>query len=246
MGNPNFNEVIGTCKEFMSTKLEMKNINEPLLNAVAEGLGSAIYNPDASLVACSDKGETARIKTNFLIGALKLADSKELDAAIAAICKQMGTSNRKKFRIVFYYLLLKHFRLENQFLTAETSGANSLTSTTETTPSVISNIIGELAVPEKEDAPLLASINNSLGSHAETSTVNIHDDEEKHRIREHFLRGRLGLHHHHHDELNAAIHTVHEKMGPDGEKNRAAFYYHLTKHFGAEQAILNPVPSNLF
>ena len=48
----------------------------------------------------------------------------------------------------------------------------------------------------------------------------------------------MGLHHHDHAELEAAIDSVHKKMGPEAEKNRAAFYYFLTKHFGAEHAIL--------
>ena len=39
----NFTKVISTCKDFMSTKLGMTDINDPLLNAVAEGLGSYIY-----------------------------------------------------------------------------------------------------------------------------------------------------------------------------------------------------------
>ena len=119
MANSNFAEVISTCTDFMSTKLEMTNINEPLLVAIAEGLGPAIYHPDASLVACSDKSETDRVKTNFLIGTLQLADTKVLDEAISAVCKQMGQSNRKKYRVVFYYLLLQHFGLEAKYLKPE-------------------------------------------------------------------------------------------------------------------------------
>ena len=236
MGSLDFNEVMSTCKEFMSTKLEMKSINEPLLHAIGEGLGTAIYHPDASLVACSDKEETNRVKTDFLIGTLKLADSKELNTAIAAVCKQMGQSNRKKYRVVFYYLLLNHFGLENKFLT-------STTSTAPKTKKVVVPVPEAVTHTEEVHAPLLESIRQSLG---ETSPVNIHDEEDKHRIREHFLRGRLGLHHHSHEELNDAIHAVHVKMGNHAHKHRAEFYYHLTKHFGADQAILNPVPSNLF
>jgi hypothetical protein len=99
----------------MSTKLEMKKINENVLTEIATLLGPAIYDADASLVACSDKAETGRVKELFLIKELGLENSPKLDEAIQAVCKQMGTSNRKKFRVVFYYLLLQYFGLENKF-----------------------------------------------------------------------------------------------------------------------------------
>lgn len=260
----NFTEVISTCKHFMSTKLGMTNINDPLLNAVAEGLGSAIYHPDASLVACSDKEETGRVKTDFLIGTLKLANSKLLDDAITKVCKKMGASNRKKYRVVFYYLLLEHFGLENHFLPAVASAVvaapveqdiSAIDAAFEAQEVIKTALVSEaVSFPvthvevqkEEEHDHLLHTITQTLGSHAESSPVNMHDHEERHRIREHFLRGRLGLRHHDHAVLDAAIHAVHEKMGPEAEKNRAAFYYHLTKHFGAEHAITNSVPSNLF
>jgi hypothetical protein len=93
----------------------MKKINENVLTEIATLLGPSIYDADASLVACSDKSETGRVKELFLINELGLEDSPKLDEAIKAVCTQMGTSNRKKFRVVFYYLLLQYFGLENKF-----------------------------------------------------------------------------------------------------------------------------------
>jgi hypothetical protein len=85
--------------------------DESLLTAVAKGLGPSIYNQDSSLVAASDPEELERVKTNFLIGKLGLADGPELDAAIAETVATLKGINRK-LRVVFYYLLVKKFGKE--------------------------------------------------------------------------------------------------------------------------------------
>lgn len=89
--------------------------DEQLLTKVTKALGPSIYLPDASKVSCSDKEEKARVKNNFLIKKMELADSPELDAAIEGVCEQMGSSNRNKHRAVFHYLLVKKFGLESKF-----------------------------------------------------------------------------------------------------------------------------------
>ncbi len=85
------------------------SFNDESLAAVAKSLGPSIYNDDASTVSSSDKEELERVKNNFLIGKLELADSPALDAAIAAVVDQFGSSNRNKYRAVFYYLLAEKF-----------------------------------------------------------------------------------------------------------------------------------------
>ena len=85
--------------------------DESLLKAVAKGLGPSIYNQDSSLVAASDPEELERVKTNFLIGKLGLADGPELDAAIAETVATLKGINRK-LRVVVYYLLVKKFGKE--------------------------------------------------------------------------------------------------------------------------------------
>ncbi len=85
--------------------------DEALVTAVAKGLGPSIYNQDSSLVASSDQEELDRVKTNFLIGKLGLADGPELDAAIAETVATLKGVNRK-LRVVFYYLLVKKFGKE--------------------------------------------------------------------------------------------------------------------------------------
>ena len=83
-----------------------------LLDAVTKALGPLIYNEDSSRVSCSDQEELDRVKNNFLIGKLGMQDGPELDAAIKEVCEQMGSSNRNKYRAIFYYLLVKKFNKE--------------------------------------------------------------------------------------------------------------------------------------
>ena len=87
--------------------------DENLLKAVAKSLGPVIYNADASLVSTSDKTELDRVKENYLIKKLGLADGPELDAAIKAVAEQFGSANRDKHRAVFYYLLAVKFGKES-------------------------------------------------------------------------------------------------------------------------------------
>lgn len=88
-------------------------VSEELLTAVAKGLGPSIYNADASKVSASDPEELARVKNNFLIGKLGLADSPALDAAIDEVMEKMGKSNRNKYRAVVYALLVIKFGKED-------------------------------------------------------------------------------------------------------------------------------------
>lgn len=80
-----------------------------LLEKVAKGLGPALYNRDAESVSCSDSSELETVKKNFLMGKLGLSDGDELDAAIKEVCEKMGSSNRNKYRGIFYYLLVEKF-----------------------------------------------------------------------------------------------------------------------------------------
>jgi hypothetical protein len=90
-------------------------ISEELLTAVAKGLGPSIYNADASKVSASDPEELARVKNNFLIGKLGLADSPALDEAIDEVMEKMGKSNRNKYRAVVYALLVIKFGKESLY-----------------------------------------------------------------------------------------------------------------------------------
>lgn len=81
-----------------------------LLTAVTIGCGPSIYNKDAATVSAGDKKELERVKKNFLIKKLGLKDTPKLDEGIQAVIETYGRANRNKYRAVFYYLLVKHFR----------------------------------------------------------------------------------------------------------------------------------------
>ncbi len=86
-----------------------------LLTKVTIGCGPSIYNADASTVAASQPAELETVKNNFLIGKLGLADSADLDAAIAKCIEIYGKSERNKYRAVMYYMLTKHFGKESVY-----------------------------------------------------------------------------------------------------------------------------------
>ena len=98
-----FDEAIVTYQGELS-KLSI-SIDATLLTAVAKGLGPSIYNADSSKVSSADPEELARVKNNYLIGKLGLTDGPELDDAIKSVVDQLGSSNRNKYRAMFYALL---------------------------------------------------------------------------------------------------------------------------------------------
>lgn len=80
-----------------------------LLKKVVIGCGPAIYSDDAETVASSDPEELERIRRNFLIKKLGLADDAKLAEGMDAVIERYGRSNRNKYRAVVYYLLVDHF-----------------------------------------------------------------------------------------------------------------------------------------
>jgi hypothetical protein len=86
-----------------------------LLTKVTIGCGPAIYNADASTVAGSQASELETVKNNFLIKKLGLADGPQLMDAINAVIETYGKSERSKYRVVIYYMLVKHFGKEGVY-----------------------------------------------------------------------------------------------------------------------------------
>jgi hypothetical protein len=96
-------------EKYRSVLSELKvSYDDALLTKVAKGLGPSIYNADSSLVSGSDQTELDRVKTNFLIKKLGLADSPDLDKAVKDVATEMKAI-RMKPRAVFYYLLVIKF-----------------------------------------------------------------------------------------------------------------------------------------
>ncbi|MBU1667850.1 DUF2853 family protein [bacterium] len=90
------------------------SISNDLISKVAVGLGPVLYNKDTATVACSQATELETVKTNFLKKKLGLTnDDAELDAAIKEVCAELGTSNKNKYRVLFYALLTIKFNKES-------------------------------------------------------------------------------------------------------------------------------------
>ncbi len=110
-----FDDAMAKYTGSLQNAVKRSTFNVELLTKVAKGLGPSIYLEDASRVSCADKTEKDRVKNNFLIKKHGLADGKNLDDAITAVCEEMGSSNRDKFRAVFYYLLVEKLGLQGKY-----------------------------------------------------------------------------------------------------------------------------------
>ena len=99
-------------------KLGIK-IDANLLASVTKGLGPSIYKVDAEKVSSSDPKELETIKKNFLIKKFGLEDSPKLDEAISKAVETLGSSNRNKYRAIFYTILVQELGLESNYSTEE-------------------------------------------------------------------------------------------------------------------------------
>ena len=108
-----FDEKVALYKKFMDDR-DIRS-NTDLLTAVTKGLGPSIYKADAETVSGSDAKELATVKNNFLIKKLGLEDSPELDEKIGEVIERIGKSERKKYRAVVYYMLVKKFDKESVY-----------------------------------------------------------------------------------------------------------------------------------
>ena len=92
------------------------DISSDLIEKVTVGLGPSIYKKDSETIACSQASELDTVKKNFLKKKLGLKDDDAtLDAAIKKVCETMGSSNRNKYRALFYALLTKEFKKESVY-----------------------------------------------------------------------------------------------------------------------------------
>jgi len=92
------------------------NLSAELIGKITEDLVPSIYSHDSETVACSDTSELETVKNNFVKKKLGVnADNATLDATIKKVCEAMGTSNRHKYRALFYALLTKEFGKESVY-----------------------------------------------------------------------------------------------------------------------------------
>ncbi len=99
-------------------KLGLK-IDKELLANVTKGLGPSIYKVDSEKVSSSDPKELETIKKNYLIKKLGQEDSEKLDEAIAKAIETIGSSNRNKYRAIFYSLLVEELGLQSFYENTE-------------------------------------------------------------------------------------------------------------------------------
>jgi len=102
---------------YSASAKELKlDLSDDLIIKVTTGLGPSIYKKDAETVSCTDSSELDTVKKNFLKKKLGLtASDAELDADIKKACEAMGSSNKHKYRALFYALLAKEFGKESVY-----------------------------------------------------------------------------------------------------------------------------------
>lgn len=96
--------------------LKMKfgiEVDMELLEKITVGLGPSIYNRDSATISSSEESELERVKTRYLEGKLKLdPEANDLDSPLHEILEKYGRTHRTKYRVVVYYLLVKHYGKE--------------------------------------------------------------------------------------------------------------------------------------
>ena len=103
--------------QYTAAAKELKlGLSDDLIAKVTVGLGPSIYKKDSETVSCTQASELETVKKNYLQKKLGLnADDAKLDAAIKGVCEAMGSSNRNKYRALFYALLCKEFGKESVY-----------------------------------------------------------------------------------------------------------------------------------
>ena len=107
----------GKIEHYIAASNELGlDLSADLIGKITEDLVPAVYSHDSETVACSDSTELETVKKNFLQKKLGVdANDATLDAAIKGVCEAMGTSNRHKYRALFYALLAKEFGKESVY-----------------------------------------------------------------------------------------------------------------------------------
>jgi hypothetical protein len=103
-------EMVDGFETYMKEKLGTKTVDKKLLHAIAKGLGPSLYKVDAQKVACGQSSELETIVNGFCAKKLGITDKDKAMKGVKEVCDEMGSANRNKQRVVFYYLLVKKFK----------------------------------------------------------------------------------------------------------------------------------------
>ncbi len=88
---------------------------DDLIEKVTIGLGPSIHKKDSETVSCSQEKELATVKKNFIEKKLGVKDAAKQDAAVKKACEAMGSSNRNKYRALFYAIIAKELGKESVY-----------------------------------------------------------------------------------------------------------------------------------
>lgn len=84
--------------------------DEDAVAGIVKHCGIALRSKDSAMVGCSQKAELDRVRDSFLKKKLALTDGDDaLDGAVKEVCEKMGTGNKNKSRVTFYYLLAEKY-----------------------------------------------------------------------------------------------------------------------------------------
>jgi small subunit ribosomal protein S1 len=127
-----------------------------LLASVAKGLGPSIYKDDAEKVSSSDKKELETVRSNYLIKKLGLEDNEQLDAAIETAIEKIGSSNRNKYRAIFYTILVEELNMQSFYLKDNEKETPVAEAVKEEVPVAVEEVKEETPVVEevKEETPV--------------------------------------------------------------------------------------------
>ena len=95
-------------------KLDL-GLSDDLITKVTVGLGPSIHKKDSETVSCSQESELNTVKKNFIEKKLGVKDGDKQDAAVKKACEAMGSSNRNKYRALFYALIAKDLGKEGVY-----------------------------------------------------------------------------------------------------------------------------------
>ena len=90
-------------------------LSDDLISKVTVGLGPSIHKKDSETVSCSQESELETVKKNFIEKKLGIKDSSKQDAAVKKACEAMESSNRNKYRALFYALIAKDLGKESVY-----------------------------------------------------------------------------------------------------------------------------------
>ncbi|MFT4644025.1 MAG: small subunit ribosomal protein S1 [Planctomycetota bacterium] len=143
--------------EFYIAEMEKLGISfeKDLFTKVVKGLGPSIFKKDAEVVACSDESELETVKKNFLIKKHGLEKGEAIDAAVKAVCEKMGSSNKNKYRAIFYYILVEDLKLAGNYAD-DTKKADAPVAAEEAKVEAPAKEEAKVEAPAKEEAKVEA------------------------------------------------------------------------------------------